>query len=73
MKIEIPDDHLVFLCGGNWKEDAGANISKVVLGYLYGKPHYRTEREAALGIVLVRKLADQLRDTAKQKDKTQVE
>lgn len=57
MLIEIPDDALIFLCGG---ESGETKLGEVVKRYLYGEPEYASRREMTLGVVLVRQLVKQL-------------
>jgi hypothetical protein len=61
MQIEIPDNHLIFLCGGRAGDKTDVDLGKIVMDYLYGHPDFTSEREIALGVVLVRKMADQIR------------
>lgn len=54
MNIEIPNDHLIFFCGGNAGSAAAVNMGKIVKEYLYGRQNNILEREAVLGRFLLK-------------------
>lgn len=60
MLINMPDDHLIFLCGADAGTGTAVDMGKIIKTYLYGDPNRTSEREMLLGIQLVRRMLKQM-------------
>lgn len=62
MQLEIPDNALVFFCGGNPVKTKPDEVHEAVKSYFYGDPDHIADREAGMAAVLFRYFKHQLQN-----------